>query len=270
MQARVLRYDTNREEHYNSISALHKAMRGSDPQGSLYWLARMLAAGEDPLYVARRMVRFASEDVGLADPRALTVAIAARDAYHFLGTPEGELALAEAVIYLATAPKSNRAYVAWGEALRLARQHPDLEVPLHIRNAPTGLMKELGYGAGYQYAHNADDAYIPQEYLPDEIRNAVLYEPGQFGFERDIAKRLAWWRELRERGSGAGVTDGLKRRHDSIHPTCRSCGAARRCGRELCIPGARGIRASGCRRQRRSPHRHRRAGWTHRREDFHL
>ncbi len=149
MQARVLRYDKNREEHYNAISALHKALRGSDPQGALYWLARMLVAGEDPLYVARRMVRFASEDVGLADPQALAVTIAARDAYHFLGSPEGELALAEAAIYLATAPKSNRAYTAWSEALRLAKEHPDLEVPLHIRNAPTNLMRELGYGAGY-------------------------------------------------------------------------------------------------------------------------
>jgi putative ATPase len=206
MQARVLRYDKNREEHYNSISALHKALRGSDPQGALYWLARMLAAGEDPMYVARRMVRFASEDIGLADPQALTVSLAARDAFHFLGSPEGELALAEAAIYLATAPKSNRAYVAWGEALRLANQHPDLEVPLHIRNAPTGLMKELGYGADYKYAHDADDAFIPQEYLPDELAGTILYEPGKFGFEKDIARRLAWWRERRERVSGEGVT----------------------------------------------------------------
>jgi putative ATPase len=207
MQARVLRYDKNREEHYNAISALHKALRGSDPQGALYWLARMLAAGEDPLYVVRRMVRFASEDIGLADPNALTIALAAKDAYHFLGSPEGELAIAEATIYLATAPKSNRAYVAWGEALRLAKEHPDLEVPLHIRNAPTSLMKELGYGAGYQYAHNSDDAYIPQQYLPDEIADAVLYEPGKFGFERDIAKRLAWWQERRERPGAGGVTE---------------------------------------------------------------
>jgi putative ATPase len=208
MQARVLRYDKNREEHFNAISALHKALRGSDPQGALYWLARMLAGGEDPFYVIRRMVRFASEDIGLADPTALTIALAAKDAYHFLGSPEGELSIAEAAIYLATAPKSNRAHVAWGEALRLAKEHPDLEVPLHIRNAPTSLMKELGYGAGYQYAHNSDDAYIPQQYLPDEIADAVLYEPGKFGFERDIAKRLAWWRERRERPDAGGVTEG--------------------------------------------------------------
>jgi putative ATPase len=153
------------------------------------------------------MVRFASEDIGLADPQALTISLAARDAYHFLGSPEGELALAEAVIYLATAPKSNRAYVAWGEALRLAKEHPDLEVPMHIRNAPTGLMKELGYGANYQYAHNDDDAFIPQQYLPDEIAGRVLYEPGKFGFERDIAKRLAWWQEKRERSGGKAVPE---------------------------------------------------------------
>jgi putative ATPase len=197
MQARVLRYDKNREEHYNAISALHKALRGSDPQGALYWLARMLVAGEDPLYVARRMVRFASEDVGLADPQALAHTLAARDAYHFLGSPEGELALAQAAIYLATAPKSNRAYVAWGAAQSLARDHPDLEVPLHIRNAPTALMKELGYGKGYEYAHDHEDAVTAQSYLPDEIADQVLYEPGKFGFERDIAKRLAWWGERR-------------------------------------------------------------------------
>ena len=200
MQARVLRYDKNREEHFNAISALHKALRGSDPQGALYWLARMLVAGEDPLYVARRMVRFASEDVGLADPQALAITIAARDAYHFLGSPEGDLALAEAAIYLATAPKSNRAYTAWSGALQLAKDHPDLEVPMHIRNAPTSLMRELGYGKGYEYAHDSDDAYTPQTYLPDEIGDVVLYEPGKFGFERDIARRLEWWRARREPG----------------------------------------------------------------------
>jgi len=205
MQLRVLRYDKDREEHYNTISALHKAMRGSDPQGALYWLARMLAAGEDPLYVARRMVRFASEDVGLADPQALSITLAARDAYQYLGSPEGELALAEAVVYLATAPKSNRVYVAWKDALRLAHEHPDLEVPLHIRNAPTALMKELDYGKGYQYAHDAPDAYTPQRYLPDSIADVTLYAPGAFGFEKEISKRLAWWEERRERGSDRGV-----------------------------------------------------------------
>ena len=151
------------------------------------------------MYIARRTVRFATEDVGLADPDALRLAIAARDAYHFLGSPEGELALAEAAVYLATAPKSNRVYEAWNEAMRLARESPAEPVPLHIRNAPTKLMKELGYGDGYQYAHAVPEAYLPQEYLPERLRGTVLYEPGPFGFERDIAKRLAWWMELREK-----------------------------------------------------------------------
>src|ERR1019366_4058570 len=154
LQWRSAHYDKTGEEHYNLISAYHKALRGSDPQGALYWLARMIDGGEDPMYIARRTVRFASEDVGLADPRALEIAIAARDAYHFLGTPEGELALAEAAVYLATAPKSNRVYTAWGAALAAARDTPAAQVPKHIRNAPTKLMKELGYGAGYQYAHS--------------------------------------------------------------------------------------------------------------------
>ena len=199
LQQRVAKYDKGGEEHYNLISAYHKALRGSDPQGALYWLARMIAGGEDPLYIARRTVRFASEDVGLADPDALRIALAARDAYHFLGSPEGELALAEAAVYLATAPKSNRVYEAWGAAQRLAAEHPAAQVPLHIRNAPTKLMKELGYGKDYQYAHAVPEAYLPQDYLPDEIASAVLYEPGAFGFEKEIAKRLAWWKELRER-----------------------------------------------------------------------
>src|SRR5881409_589622 len=158
-------YDKGGEQHFNLISALHKAIRGSDPDGALYWLARMLAGGEDPLYIARRLVRMAIEDIGLADPRALTVSLAAKDAYHFLGSPEGELAFAEATIYLASAPKSNRAYVAFGEARAAAQAHPAEPVPLHIRNAPTGLMKELGYGKGYKYAHDYDQAYAPQEYL---------------------------------------------------------------------------------------------------------
>jgi putative ATPase len=199
LQKRFARYDKAGEEHYNLISAYHKALRGSDPQGALYWLARMIDGGEDPMYIARRTVRFAAEDVGLADPEALRLAIAARDAYHFLGSPEGELALAEAAVYLATAPKSNRVYEAWNEAMRLARESPAEPVPLHIRNAPTKLMKELGYGDGYQYAHAVPEAYIPQEYLPERLRGTRLYEPGPFGFERDIAKRLAWWTELREK-----------------------------------------------------------------------
>jgi putative ATPase len=202
LQKRFARYDKAGEEHYNLISAYHKALRGSDPQGALYWLARMIDGGEDPMYIARRTVRFAAEDVGLADPDALRIAIAARDAYHFLGSPEGELAIAEAAVYLATAPKSNRVYEAWNEALRLARESPAEPVPMHIRNAPTGLMKELGYGEGYQYAHAVPEAYIPQEYLPVKLRGTLLYEPGPFGFERAIAKRLAWWSELRARATG--------------------------------------------------------------------
>ncbi|MFI5246404.1 MAG: replication-associated recombination protein A, partial [Gemmatimonadales bacterium] len=157
LQWRSAHYDKSGEEHYNLISAYHKALRGSDPQGALYWLARMIDGGEDPMYIARRTVRFASEDVGLADPRALEIAIAARDAYHFLGSPEGELALAEAAVYLATAPKSNRVYTAWGAAQTAARDTPAAVVPKHIRNAPTKLMKELGYGAGYQYAHSVPE-----------------------------------------------------------------------------------------------------------------
>jgi len=201
LQRRFARYDKGGEEHYNLISALHKAMRGSDPDGSLYWLARMIDGGEDPLYIARRVVRAAAEDVGLADPRALDIALAAKDTLHFLGQPEGELALAEAVVYIATAPKSNRIYEAWGAALAAAREHPAEGVPLHIRNAPTKLMKELGYGSGYQYAHAVPEGYLPQEYLPEVLRGSRFYEPGAFGFEKDVAKRMAWWAELKARAA---------------------------------------------------------------------
>ncbi len=191
-------YDKAGEQHFNLISALHKAVRGSDADGALYWLARMLAGGEDPLYIARRLVRIASEDVGLADPRALSVALAAKDAYHFLGSPEGELALAEATIYLATAPKSNRAHRAFGEAQMAAQAHPSQPVPLHIRNAPTGLMKELGYGGGYKYAHDYDDAYVPQEYLPPALRGAKWYEPADAGYEKTVRERMEWWDKLKK------------------------------------------------------------------------
>ncbi len=210
LQKRFAKYDKGGEEHYNVISALHKAVRGSDVEGSLYWLARMLAGGEDPLYVARRLVRIAAEDVGLADPRALSLALAAKEAYHFLGSPEGELALAEAVVYLATAPKSNRVYAAFGQAMGAAREHPAEAVPLHIRNAPTGLMKELGYGAGYQYAHASENAYLPQEYLPEVLRGRTWYEPTEFGFEKDIKKRMEWWAELKKAalGRSGGPADG--------------------------------------------------------------
>ena len=194
---RLAVFDKNREAHYDLISALHKAVRGSDPQGALYWLARILAGGEDPMFVARRLVRMASEDIGLADPSAVGVAIAARDAYHFLGTPEGELALAEAVVFLATAPKSDRVYVAWGAAQAAAAETPAAGVPLHIRNAPTALMKELGYGKGYKNAHDDASGYVAQEYLPDALTGQVFYRPGAFGYERKVAERLQWWAERR-------------------------------------------------------------------------
>src|SRR6059036_3735719 len=201
-------YDKSGEQHFNLISALHKAVRGSDVEGSLYWLARMLAGGEDPLYLARRLVRIAAEDVGLADPRALTLALAAKDAYHFLGTPEGELALAEATVYLATAPKSNRVYEAFSQATDAAAEHPAEPVPLHIRNAPTRLMEELGYGAGYKYAHAYAHAYVPQEYLPEALRGRKWYEPSDFGYEKDIKKRMEWWEQLKQKAT-EGRTDGM-------------------------------------------------------------
>jgi len=196
-------YDKAGEQHFNLISALHKAVRGSDPDGALYWLARMLAGGEDPLYIARRLVRMAIEDIGLADPRALSIALAAKDAYHFLGSPEGELALAEAMVYLATAPKSNRVYAAFGAAQAAAQEHPAEAVPLHIRNAPTPPMKELGYGAGYQYAHDDPRAYIPQDYLPESLKGAKWYEPTEFGYEKTIAERIAVWERFRREARDA-------------------------------------------------------------------
>ncbi|MFH1005979.1 MAG: replication-associated recombination protein A [Candidatus Latescibacterota bacterium] len=198
-QRKVLAYDKSGEEHYNIISAFHKSLRGSDPDAGLYWLARMLEAGEDPLYIARRMVRFASEDVGNADPQALSVCIAARDAFHFLGSPEGDLALAQAVIYLATAPKSNAAYVALDRARSEVRRSGHLPVPMHIRNAPTGLMKDLGYGAGYQYDHNAEDHYAGQDFLPEGLSKREYYVPTEFGFERKIKERLAWWERRKQK-----------------------------------------------------------------------
>jgi len=193
------RYDKSGDQHYDLISALHKAVRGSDVEGSLYWLARMLAGGEDPLYIARRLVRIASEDIGLADPRALSITLAAKDAYHFLGTPEGELALAEAVVFLATAPKSNRVYAAFTQATDAAKEYPAEPAPLHIRNAPTKLMKELGYGAGYKYAHAYEEGYAPQEYLPKALLGARWYEPTEFGFEKDIKRRIEWWEQLKQK-----------------------------------------------------------------------
>jgi putative ATPase len=200
MQLRAARYDKSGEEHFNLLSAYHKSLRGSDPQGALYWMARMIEGGEDPLTLFRRAIAMASEDIGLADPEALKLAIAARDAFQMLGPPEGYLALSQMTIYLATAPKSNSAYRALKSAMDAARETPAAPVPMHIRNAPTPLMKELGYNAGYQYAHDAPEAYIPQEYLPDELRGKTFYEPGPYGFEKEVAKRLAWWKSLKDRG----------------------------------------------------------------------
>ncbi|MCH9018882.1 MAG: replication-associated recombination protein A [Proteobacteria bacterium] len=202
VQSRVPLYDKQQEGHYNLISALHKSLRGSDADAALYWLARMLAAGEDPLYIARRLVRFASEDVGLADPQALGQALAAKDTYHFLGTPEGELALAQAVIYLATAPKSNAAYRALGAARRSAREHGSLMPPKHILNAPTRLMKELGYGAGYAYDHDTAEGFSGQDYFPDGMARETYYRPTGRGFEREVTKRLAYWQKLRDKRAG--------------------------------------------------------------------
>jgi putative ATPase len=210
LQRRLAKSDKSGEEHFNLISALHKAIRGSDVEGSLYWLARLLAGGQDPLYIARRLVRIAAEDIGLADPRALSLALAAKEAYHFLGTPEGELALAEVTTYLATAPKSNRVYEAFGRATEAARDFPAEGVPLHIRNAPTGLTRELGYGAGYKYAHAYEDAYAPQEYLPEALLGAAWYTPTDFGYEKTIKERMEFWRELKERlkkEAGGGKRD---------------------------------------------------------------
>ena len=207
LQLRFARFDKWGEETYNMLSAYHKSLRGSDPQGALYWMARMLEAGQDPLVIFRRSIAMAAEDIGLADPEALKLAVAARDAFHMLGPPEGYLPLAQMTIYLATAPKSNSAKVALGAALDAARNTPAAPVPLHIRNAPTPLMKELGYNTGYQYAHNSPDAYLPQDYLPDQLRDALFYVPGSFGHEKRIAERLEWWAGLRRGQAGTESPD---------------------------------------------------------------
>jgi putative ATPase len=190
-------YDKDRDGHYNLISALHKSLRGSDPQAALYWLARMLVAGEEPLYVLRRMTRFASEDIGLADPQALAQCMAAVEAYRFLGSPEGELAIVQACLYLATAPKSNAAYAAQKAAWKAARDTGSLAPPAHILNAPTKLMKDLGYGAGYAYDHDAEGGFSGQSYWPEELAAQNYYTPTDRGFEKRIAERLAWWAERR-------------------------------------------------------------------------
>ena len=200
IQKKALQYDKSGEEHYNLISALHKSLRGSDPDAALYWLGRMLMAGEEPLYIARRLIRFASEDVGNADPRALAVATDAMQAFHFLGSPEGELALAQAVVYLATAPKSNALYAGYGRVRDAIAKTGTLPVPLPIRNAPTKLMKDLEYGKGYLYAHDYAEAYVPQDYLPDELRGQGIqfYRPTERGYEKIIGERLEQWRRIRE------------------------------------------------------------------------
>jgi len=199
LQKRFALHDKSGEAHFNLLSALHKSLRGSDPNAALYWAARMIEGGEDPMTIFRRAIAMAAEDIGVADPQALQLAVAARNAYHVLGPPEGYLPLAEMLVYLATAPKSNSAYRALRAAMDAARETPGEGPPMNIRNAPTKLMKELGYHAGYKYAHDSEDAYIPQEYLPEKLRGSVFYQPGPFGFERDIAKRLAWWDELKKK-----------------------------------------------------------------------
>jgi len=207
LQQKALVYDKNGEEHYNLISAFHKGLRGSDPDAALYWMERMLSAGENPLYICRRMVRFASEDVGNADPQALAVALHAMQAFQFLGHPEGELALAQAAVYLATAPKSNKIYAAQREVKSVISQSGSLPVPLHLRNAPTRLMKTMGYGNGYRYAHHYREGYVQQEYLPKELGGRTFYHPTDRGYEKAIKQRLERWRALKDSGP-----DGLKKR----------------------------------------------------------
>lgn len=204
VQRRAPLYDKSSDEHFNLISALHKSVRGSDPDAALYWLARMLSGGEDPLYIARRLVRMAIEDIGLADPAALLQADAAKNAYHFLGSPEGELALAQVTIYLATAPKSNAGYKAFKSAMATAKQAGSLPPPKHILNAPTQLMADKGYGEGYVYDHDAEEGVSGQNYFPDEMARQSFYRPTNKGLEREISARLAEWEKIREKAAGKG------------------------------------------------------------------
>jgi putative ATPase len=199
LQDKALSYDKSGEAHYNLISAFHKSLRGSDPDAALYWLGRMLAAGEDPFYVARRMVRFASEDVGNADPQAMSTALAAVDVFKFIGPPEGELALAQAAVYLACAPKSNRVYTAYEAVKKEIRHSGALPVPLAIRNAPTRLMQQIGYGKHYKYAHDYENGYVPQEYLPEKLGDLLFYHPTERGYEKMIKKRLDRWRRQKQK-----------------------------------------------------------------------
>jgi putative ATPase len=195
LQKKAFLYDKSGEEHYNLISALHKSLRGSDPDAALYWLGRMIEAGEDPLYIARRMIRFASEDVGMADPQALQVTVAAKEAFHFVGLPEGALALAQAAVYLATAPKSNALYTAYQRVEKDIRELEHKPVPLHIRNAPTSLMKDLGYGKDYKYPHDFPGHIVEEEYLPENLKGRIYYRPTDLGFEQEIKQRLDYWRK---------------------------------------------------------------------------
>ena len=208
MARRVPHYDQSGEEHFNMLSAYHKSLRGSDPQGALYWMARMLEGGEDPLILFRRAMAMAAEDIGLADPQALQLAVAAREAYRQLGPPEGYLPLTEMTIYLATAPKSNSVVRALGAAQQLARDTPAEPVPIHLRNAPTGLMRDLGYGAAYRYAHDFPGHYVPQEYLPEALAGREPYVPGTLGFEKKVAERMAFWRGIRSQESETRRTEG--------------------------------------------------------------
>jgi putative ATPase len=212
LQKRILLYDKSGEEHYNLISALHKSVRNSDPDAALYWLGRMLEAGEDPLYVARRVVRMAVEDIGLADPNALSLCMAARDAVDFIGMPEGNLALAQAVVYLSVAPKSNALYTAYGDVLKDVEQTAADSVPLHLRNAPTSLMKGLGYGQGYQYAHDLEDKVADMQCLPDNLRDRVYYRPTNEGIEKRIRERMD---EIKRRRSPAGDGGGSSPKKES-------------------------------------------------------
>jgi len=198
LQKRILLYHKKGEEHFNLISALHKSLRNSDVDASLYWLARMLYAGEDALYIARRLVRFASEDIGLADPQALSIALGAKEAFDFLGAPEGELAIAEAVIYMASAPKSNKIYTAFSKVQKEVESSPFEPVPLQIRNAATTLMKKVGYGRGYQYAHDDEDLTTDMDTMPEKLKDRIYYTPGPLGFEKEIKKRMDWWKSLKK------------------------------------------------------------------------
>ncbi len=210
IQKRALLYDKGGEEHFNIISALHKSLRNSDPDAAVYWLARMLEAGEDPLYVARRLVRFASEDIGNADPQALTIAVAAKDAVHFIGMPEGNTALAQAAIYLATAPKSNAVLLAYGAAAEAAEKDVASPVPLHLRNAPTRLMKQLDYGKGYRYAHDEADGVSDMDCLPENLQGRTFYQPTDRGFEKEIKRRLDGWKEIKRKRREDSCLDPLE------------------------------------------------------------